>query len=400
MTTTATTEMKVEVSQNVEASPPRGFFQDPLPANLILLTFFVVTIPLALLVNRQPNHLMLWLYIWLFGMTHFVLTFSIYFNKRNLRHFNSSWKNRAIYFLLPLSFFVVFDLFHASRIGVTFPTFAIYFLATIRLFDFNHLNRQSFGVLQMFKGQQELKYASELKQWEVRYFHLLTLLLFVTFLAGGVSPFLQGEGPLNVGRLGHELFVARAVSVATLQWVALGLILVIACVFVGLAVGYRRARQSGIELGADKPLLYLTFQTASSLLGMVSLWFYPATLAIHYVEYHLLMYPRCFKLPLDETSRIDRTFAWMRKTPVRFYLIILAVAGLATVFAYYGMGTMGITSLDTDKPFTLLALLAIFDGLFVFHYLVETFIWRFSDPYYRSSLAGLYFAPKPVVKPA
>lgn len=381
------------------AAPPRGFFQDALPANLILLTFFVVTLPLALFVWRQPNHMMLWVYIWLFGMTHFVLTFSIYFNSRNLQYFNASWKNRLIYFLLPLAFFIVFDLFHASRIGVTFPAFAIFFLGAIRLFDFNHLNRQSFGVLQMFKAQQELKYAQALKKWEIRYFHLLTLLLFTTFLAGGVTPFLQAGGPLSVGELRLEL-IGHTLPLGILQWVALGLILIIAGVFVGLATGYRRARRSGIELGADKPLMYLTLQTFSALFAVVSLLFYPATLAIHYVEYHLLMYPRCFRIALDESSRIDRTFAWMRRSPVRFYSIVIVVAGLATVFAYYGMGAMGITSPDLDKSFTLLVLLAMFDGLFVFHYLVETFIWRFSDPHFRSTLNGLYFVPKVAAKPA
>ena len=40
-------------------------------------------------------------------------------------------------------------------------------------------------------------------------------------------------------------------------------------------------------------------------------------------------------------------------------------------------------------------LLAIFDGLFVFHYFVEMFIWRFSEPHYRQTLGPLYFAPKP-----
>jgi hypothetical protein len=41
------------------------------------------------------------------------------------------------------------------------------------------------------------------------------------------------------------------------------------------------------------------------------------------------------------------------------------------------------------------ALVAVFDGLFVFHYFVEMFIWRFSEPYYRQTLGPLYFAPKP-----
>jgi hypothetical protein len=43
-------------------------------------------------------------------------------------------------------------------------------------------------------------------------------------------------------------------------------------------------------------------------------------------------------------------------------------------------------------------LIALFDGIFVFHYFVEMFIWKFSDPHFRKMLAGLYFTPAP--KPA
>ena len=39
------------------------------------------------------------------------------------------------------------------------------------------------------------------------------------------------------------------------------------------------------------------------------------------------------------------------------------------------------------------AFAAIFDGLFVFHYFVETLIWRFGDPFFRKE-AALYFAVK------
>ncbi|MDP9324256.1 MAG: hypothetical protein M3P13_11530 [Acidobacteriota bacterium] len=39
-------------------------------------------------------------------------------------------------------------------------------------------------------------------------------------------------------------------------------------------------------------------------------------------------------------------------------------------------------------------LFALFDGLFVFHYFVESFIWRFSEPYYRQTLGPLYFGSR------
>ena len=38
-----------------------------------------------------------------------------------------------------------------------------------------------------------------------------------------------------------------------------------------------------------------------------------------------------------------------------------------------------------------LVLISLFDGLFVFHYFIEAFIWKFSEPYYRQTLGPLYF---------
>ena len=62
-------------------------------------------------------------------------------------------------------------------------------------------------------------------------------------------------------------------------------------------------------------------------------------------------------------------------------------ATLAGMWKSYGGGT-GVNSSYT-------ALLAIFDGLFVFHYFVEMFVWRFSEPHYRQTLGPLYFTAKP-----
>jgi hypothetical protein len=42
-----------------------------------------------------------------------------------------------------------------------------------------------------------------------------------------------------------------------------------------------------------------------------------------------------------------------------------------------------------------LMLITLFDGIFVFHYFLECFIWKFSDPHYRQTLGPLYFAPRP-----
>jgi hypothetical protein len=370
-----------------------GFFQRSEVATVILGTFFLVTLPLAAIIWSGPSNLLMWAYIWLFGMTHFVMTFTVYLNRSNLSYFGRTWRNRLIFFALPLIIFVGFDLIHALGVSEAFPIFALYFWGGVRLLDFNHLNRQSFGVLQLFKGRAGIAYPKGLKRLENWYFGSLTLLLMTTYLAGGVCPMLQSGGPLSASATGKPL-ITPALPIPLLQIMAAVLLVAAGIILTVLVVQYRRARAS--KAGArDQALVYLAFQTLSALLGVVSFPLYAASLAIHYVEYHVLMYPRCFHLRLDETSRVDRFFARARRSPLLFYTAVLALAALVTAFSIAGMGMMGAISTDPSAAPNYLAVIAIFDGLFVFHYLVEAYIWRFSDPHFRRSLVGLYFAPAP-----
>ena len=55
------------------------------------------------------------------------------------------------------------------------------------------------------------------------------------------------------------------------------------------------------------------------------------------------------------------------------------------------------SSFDPGSNTSYLILIALFDGLFVFHYIIET-ICKFSQPHHRQILAPIYFgpaAPKP-----
>ncbi len=54
---------------------------------------------------------------------------------------------------------------------------------------------------------------------------------------------------------------------------------------------------------------------------------------------------------------------------------------------------MGRGMASLSQPLGYLACIAIFDGIFVFHYFIEMFIWRFRDPHFRTTLAGMYIAP-------
>lgn len=363
-----------------------GFFQRKLPCQIILATFPLLTVPLVVALALTTNHSFLMVYIWLFGLTHFVLTLSVYLQSENLRHFRESGKNIFLYFVVPLVILMGFYLVGVFQLRARFPLFAICFLACIRALDFNHLNRQTFGVYQLFKARTGLPPAPGTKRAEQAYFYCLTALLYSTFLAGGVSPLLlprrwqsmsaliASPGPMLLP-LGILQAVAALLTAMTAGFGVLSVVLLV-----------RTWNRGGRRTGLAEALGYFGFQTLAALLAVVSSPLYFAALATHYVEYHVLMFPRCFYTPLDESRGLDRWFAGLRRHRIAFYAFLLTVAGIVMMFTTpAGPG---------PHPIRFLAVVSIFDGLFVFHYFVEMLIWKFSDPFYRRSLGSLYFAPR------
>lgn len=401
MTEVAPPPVAVPVTVRADPAPaprPRpapGYFERTLPPALILGSFAAVTLPMAAVVLAAPSHLLVWLYVWLFGMTHFVITLTVYMQSANLRHFWGTWPRRVLFLAAPVAVLVGFDLLHAFRVGAEFPVFAVLFWGFIRLMDFNHFGRQAFGVYQMFKGRTGLRPPAALKRVESGAFLALTALLFTTFLAGGLNPLLQPGGPLTLLDLGAPP-VGAVLPLDFLQALSAALLVISLGLLAAAAAGLVRAwRVGGRPDGLGFALAYLAVQAGCGLIAAVSFPLYLAALAVHYVEYHVLMAPRCFRARLDPAWRVDRAFAALRANRVVFYAAVVAVAGLVTAFGVAGMAAMGrVEPGSAAAPFAYLVLVAVFDGLFVLHYFVEMFIWRFSDPHFRRSLAGLYFAPK------
>jgi hypothetical protein len=135
------------------------------------------------------------------------------------------------------------------------------------------------------------------------------------------------------------------------------------------------------------------FQSASAALAMYDTSLYIFFLTMHYVEYHVLMAPRCFDTPLDPNSGADRLFGRIRRHRLVFYALIILVAGVANFLIISTMGTY-VTRSWSSWPTPSRIMLALFNGLFVTHYFLEAFIWRFSDPFYRQSVLPLYFSPR------
>ncbi|MBN9118469.1 MAG: hypothetical protein J0I06_04805 [Planctomycetes bacterium] len=326
----ATPQLAPSVPASVTTRPPgqllrpTGFFQKRWPAALIVGAFPALAVPMAAAVLLSANNLLLWVYVWLFGMTHFVVTLALYLRSENLRYFASTPGNRLVFFLVPALAFVGFDLYHALRIGAVFPALGVFVLAAVRLADFNHFNRQSFGVLQLFKARTGVKPAPGAKRIENLYFLSLAGLLFVSFLAGGVCPLVQPGGPLTVAPLLGELFPS-VVPLGAAQGAWVGLAAVAASLFGAVTVGLWRSARGRRGYGAA--VAYVLVQTVSALMTAAYFPLYLAALAVHYVEYHVLMAPRCFRAPLDPTRRIDRAFGAVRARPVVFYALVMGWRG-------------------------------------------------------------------------
>jgi hypothetical protein len=263
--------------------------------------------------------------------------------------------------------------------------------AAIRLLDFNHLNRQSFGVYQLFKARGGLRPPPAIKRVENAYFACLTALLFATFLAGGVFPLIQPKRWPALGTAiatpGPALLPIGMLQVASLA--VGGMAFVLAAISVGFLV--RAWNGGGRRGGLAEALAYMAVQTIAAVMAIVSAPFYFATLAIHYVEYHVLMFPRCFHSELNDKSGLDRWFGTVRKHRVLSYGVLIAAAGAVMAFSLMQANP---TSAFRANPMRYLAVVSIFDGLFVFHYFVEMLIWRFSDPFFRRTLIPLYFTPR------
>jgi hypothetical protein len=355
-----------------------GYFQSSWPIILILGSFFVLTVPLCLLAAGDQGYLFRWsfglIYLGALGMTHFVVTLALYLQGANLRHFWSSSANRITYFGLPLAIFLFFDLYHALGVAVVYPLFDLVLRYAVRLMDFQHFGRQAYGVSHLFRMRSGCPFPEWMRGAENHHFTALTLLMFVTYLTGGVF---RPNRPVS--------FVLLGIAVCLFLWV-----------LVGFAIAWRRG---GLVLSILPPLGYFLLQTASAGLAVYSTGLYAFALAMHYVEYHVLMAPRCFHTRLDPTSRVDRVFGRLRRHRVLFYGLLLALAVPITRFAWLGMGAL-LRAGEGSRPVGYRMLISVFDGLFVFHYLIESRIWRFGDPFYRSSLLPLYFReaapPRPV----
>jgi hypothetical protein len=148
---------------------------------------------------------------------------------------------------------------------------------------------------------------------------------------------------------------------------------------VSIAASYLQLEAGGA--GRLRALAYFSMQALSGACAVYDTRLYVVGLTLHYVEYHVMMKRRCFAPPpAGELGAVDRVYRPLRVNPPLFYALLLALVVLFELRNHVG-----------TLPATTTFFVHIFDGIFLVHYVIEAFLWRFREPYYRDSLGPLYF---------
>jgi hypothetical protein len=342
---------------------------------VILGSFVVIALPLVVLqfvdIDPTVRFTLSVAYAVLLGGTHFLITLAVYGQSDNLRYFTSSARNTLIYFVVPILLLILF--FLTSRFGLdkrqehwSLGLVVIWFLFTIgvRAADFFHVVRQSFGMLQLFKTQTAAAFPPWMRRADNTFFVSMAGLQLLTAVRGM--------------RTGRAVFEPDVLSLLVLVIIVVSLVAVLA----GFASA---AGQSKHPRAIWVPLTYLLFQGTSASLAAWRTEFYTASLAMHYVEYHVIIYPRLFGSRLDPESRVDRIALWMRRHKVIFY------GALALLACFVSRELWPAIADRAGSPSAPWLLFYLLNGIFVTHYFIEAFIWKFREPYYRQSLGPLYF---------
>lgn len=331
---------------------------------VIFATVLVVTLPLSVLrLSGALPKAALDAYICVFALTHFLITFTLYLQSRNLEYFKQGPRNWTVYFTVPLLIWVGFDLFSALEGKERLPLIGAVIPYGVLLFDFSHFTRQNFGVQQLFQAKLRGKLPSWIRPVQNAYWLLAMVVLFETGIGDGAF---KRHEPRVLGEVAVLLCLALAIAFA-------------------LVKGFRGAGSPEEKKAARNASLYFGAQTLSFGFAAYDVRLYMLALATHYVEYHVLMAPRCFDAPLDQQSRLDRFFGALRANRVVFYGTLLALAATALFLP------MLKDQYAAGSGVPLRVLLNLYNGLFVFHYFVESFVWKFNQPFYRETLGPLYF---------
>lgn len=321
------------------------------------------------------------LYFVCFGASHFFVTFAVYFDRDNLRFFLSDPKHIVLYFVLPACIMaVVFSIYQfqpwntwALVIPFALPLFEL----TIRAADFLHVQRQSYGVLQLLKGSTGIKFSAISKTLEKLFFPLMATAGWLTF-----AKTFRG----NPDKRLHPFVDSPYFRVLENEWLFWGILTVAISIFLIAVWNLVQARgREGTLKQRYSPAVYFLLQSSAVTMAVINTNLYVLGLAMHYVEYHVLVFQRSFKAGGSMFRSEKRTTAGRVGTIIAFLAVLVGVTWL---FAYVPKFASA-----NGSPVTM-SMNNMFLTVIVFHFYIDALIWRFRQPFYRETLGPVYFAPK------
>lgn len=243
----------------------------------VFAAFYGLTLPLLIMhffaadfLQKVPLDVLLFI---LLGLSHFLITCSLYLSKDHFRYFNSSWQRRGIYFGMPLIFITFYCSIQWATVGKEEVA------TTLRLVNDFHWTRQSFGVALLIGGAG---IANSRK--------ILNAFFYLSGFFLSLSLFFENH----------------------LVWIA-GIML---C-FLGLAYLKRKSLSPEIRI-------YLLLQALAFCIACIDERLYLIALSMHYVEYHILMAKRRPIRPAANPSCPEFFHRWSSYAILLIFTILAA----------------------------------------------------------------------------
>lgn len=323
------------------------FFLSPMLLGLLYFASLVLA----------PGHaLAITAFVWIiFAQTHFGSTWFIFLDKKNLAYY---CQHPFIYFVMPVVIFAA-----VLALGYINQTLLIILVAIASLY---HVTKQNLGIMQLYRVRN--------KEFDVSTRRVENTTIFAwTLLFGGFGALQLPNFQSQFGDLLH------------LAWYGLALLLIASAVGTcWIAMQYLRRGANSIPKTIfllTSILMYSPYLYASVVLvDIYQMEIATLTsLIAHYMQYIGIVW-------LINVNKYGKDTEYAKQNPLlhsvssHYPMILVAILGYAVIMAGLRWGV------PHQYPVLLNLIPNVVVGLMVIHFYIDSFIWRFRNPFIRETV--------------
>ncbi len=320
-------------------------------APMLLGLLYFVSLMLA------PGHaLLITAFVWVvFAQTHFGSTWFIFFDKKNLAYY---CQHPFIYFVMPVIIFIA-----VLALGAVNQTLLIILVAIASLY---HVTKQNLGIMQLYRMRN--------KEYDLPTRRVENGTIFAWSLLFGAF-----------GALQLPNFQAQFGTLLGLTWYGLAALLTLSAIgTLWIVVQYVRRGANSIPKTIfliTSILMYSPYLYASVVLvDIYQMEIATLTsLIAHYMQYIGIVWLINVNKYGKETEHAKRN-PLLHAIASHYPAILLAILGYGAVMAGLRWGV------PQQYPVLLNVVPNIVVGLMVIHFYIDSFIWRFRNPFIRETV--------------